>query len=53
MIERALAFIDGFCSEPDNYLAPTKLYESHDPRLYGQVRFNPILNRFNPIFNPT
>ena len=26
MIERALAFIDGFCSEPDNYLAPTKLY---------------------------
>ena len=36
MIERALAFIDGFCSEPANYLAPTKLYERDDPRLYGQ-----------------
>jgi hypothetical protein len=36
MIERALAFIDGFCADPANYLAPPKLYEKNDPRLYGQ-----------------
>lgn len=35
MINRALAFIDEFCADPANYLAPPKLYEKDDPRLYG------------------
>ena len=36
MIERALAVIDGFCADPAIYLAPPKLYEKDDPRMYGQ-----------------